>query len=339
MIFDRLSTAGIRRIAIFRALQLGDTLCAVPAWRALRAAFPKAEIVLIGLPWAEGFVHRFHHLVDEFLEFPGFPGLPEQEPKLSDFPLFLSRVQRMHFDLALQMQGDGTLTNSLISLFGAKLNAGFCLPGQYRPDAETFLTYPEHEPEVWRHLRLIEHLGLPLQGDNLEFPLFAEDWRALGELPASDRIQAGRYAVIHPGARERARRWPAGYFSQVADSLAQRGLEIVITGSEDERPLADAVAVQMHAPALNLAGKTRLGALGALISGARLVICNDTGISHLAAALKVPSVVLFLTSDPNRWAPLNRELHRVIHMASAATPQLVISTAEDILQKELAYAE
>ena len=67
----RFGDAVPRRIIILRALQLGDLLCAVPAFRAIRSAWPEAEIVLVGLPWARGFVERFALYLDGFREFPG----------------------------------------------------------------------------------------------------------------------------------------------------------------------------------------------------------------------------------------------------------------------------
>ncbi|MFM8322530.1 MAG: glycosyltransferase family 9 protein [Chloroflexota bacterium] len=343
MTTSKLLPAEIQRIAVFRALQLGDSLCAVPAWRALRGAFPQAHITLIGLPWAQGFVHRFSHLFDDFVAFPGLPGFPERSPDLYEFPFFLGRVQRRQFDLALQMHGDGSLSNSLVGLFAARFSGGFYLPGAFQLDPDLSLPYPQHEPEVWRHLRLVERLGLPLRGDGLEFPLFAEDRRALAALPGAAALQPDRYAVLHPGARAEQRRWPAENFARVADALAERGLAVVLTGAPSEAPLTRAVSARMHVPAIDLAGATSLGGLAALLDGARLLVSNDTGVSHLAAALQTPSVVLYLASDPERWAPLDRRRHRVVRCpvsvedrpADVPGPDRVIAEVEDLLQQSL----
>ncbi len=148
-----------RRVAILRALQLGDLLCAVPAFRALRHALPEAEIVLIGLPWAVEFVHRFRMYLSGFREFPGYPGLPERSPVLSRIPLFLEQIQRDRFDLVLQMHGSGRITNPLVAAFGVPIMAGFFEPSQYCPDPARFIPYPEHGLEVDRLLGLLESLG------------------------------------------------------------------------------------------------------------------------------------------------------------------------------------
>ncbi len=327
-----------KRIAVLRALQLGDMMCAVPAFRALRAAFPDAVITLVGLPWARGFVRRFNFYLDDFIEFPGYPGLPERTPQIDRIPEFLREMQWLEFDLALQMQGSGEISNPLVEMFGARCSAGYYLPGHMQPNEELFMPYPEHEHEVWRHLRLMEFLGLPLQGDALEFPLYPQDWEALQAIGEQYGLQAGSYACLHVGARAENRRWPVERFAAVGDGLARRGLQVVLTGTEAEAPLARAVEVRMKAAAINLTGQTRLGALAALLSNARLLVCNDTGVSHLAAALLTPSVVLFSASEPHRWAPKNLNLNRIIPWAGNAGPEAVLVEVDNLLHKEPSYA-
>jgi ADP-heptose:LPS heptosyltransferase len=322
-----------RRIGILRALHLGDLLCAVPAFRALRTAYPRARITLIGLPWARAFVERYRAHLNDFLEFPGYPGLPERLPQLAEMPRFLGAAHRRRFDIALQMHGNGSITNPLIALLGAPVNAGYVTPGRYCPDPDRFLIYPESEHEIRRHLRLMEFLGIPPQGEALEFPLSWKDHQELRALPGTGDLRPGEYACVHPGGRS-AERWPPERFARVADALTIRRLRTVLTGTAEERSTTRAVAEAMAAVPLDLAGQTSLGAVAALLSRARVLVCNDTGVSHLAAALGTPSVVIFITSDPARWAPLDRQKHRIAGSAGRATTAETVIDHVDALLAE-----
>src|SRR3954470_25059844 len=95
----------IKKIAVFRALQIGDMLCSIPAIRGLKQGYPDAEITLVGLPWAKMLIERFPHYFHSLITFPGYPGFPEQPVDRYAFPGFLKEVQEQKFDLALQMQG------------------------------------------------------------------------------------------------------------------------------------------------------------------------------------------------------------------------------------------
>jgi ADP-heptose:LPS heptosyltransferase len=309
-----LDAAGVRRIAVFRALMLGDLLCAVPALRALRAAFPDAGITLVSLPWAEELARRLT-VVDRFVAFPGFPGLPERAPDHAALPSFLARMQRDRYDLAVQLHGSGQVVNPLVVAFGARHTAGFAVPGQYVPEPALFARWPDVGHEIERLLTLTDHLGLPRRGTHLEFPLTAAElaWR-------DALVTPGRYACIHPGAQLPSRRWPLDRYAQVADALARRGLQVVVTGTAHESALAAALTQRMRASPLDCTGRTTLGRFGALVQGAALVVANDTGISHVAAALATPSVIVSCGADPARWAPLDRARHRVLAAPAPCRP-------------------
>ena len=127
-----LKQPGLDSVVVFRALQLGDMLCSVPALRALRAALPRARITLVGLPWAQQFADRFSHYIDEFIAFPGDPGLAEQPVQAELLPDFYRAMQGRRFSLALQMHGSGEVSNGIVQAFGARWAAGY---GSAPPDA------------------------------------------------------------------------------------------------------------------------------------------------------------------------------------------------------------
>jgi len=309
-----------QRIVVFRALMLGDLLCAVPALRALKAGFQAAEITLVGLPWARALAQRLS-CIDDFMDFPGHPGLPEIEYDVRALPDFLAQVQARRFDLSVQMHGSGAIVNPLVASFGARQNAGFTAPDDWVPqdDADLYCPWPENGHEIERLLALTDHLGVPRRGTHLEFPLQdsdRQDLRALWPDAGSGRP----YACVHAGAQLPSRRWDPRRFADVADALAERGFTVVLTGSQSEAGLSGDVAACMQHTPLNLCGHTTLWTLGALIEGAELVVCNDTGVSHIAAALRRPSVVISCGSDTSRWSPLDRAHHRVLAKSMPCRP-------------------
>jgi len=328
-----LQCRNIASVVVFRALQLGDMLCAVPALRALRAALPQAHITLVGLPWAGQFVERFARYLDDFLPFPGHPDLPEQPLREEELAGFYQAVRFRRFTLALQLHGSGEISNGIVGRFGARMTAGCVAPGMPGPDPGFIgLPYPANGAEPLRLLDFMIKLGAPNRGSHLEFPLGRHDWDELDASGYAAGLEPGRYICLHPGARSFDKCWPVRNFAYIADALAHEfGLAVVLTGSEKERALADDVAAHMSAPAINAAGPISIGAMAALMSGARLLVCNDTGVSHIAAGLGLNSVIIFSKADMTRWSPLDLVLHRCVWDPAGAKTDEVLAEARQLL--------
>lgn len=299
----------IHKIAVFRALQLGDMLCVIPAMRALRAAYPQAEITLLGLPWAQSFVDRFNMYFDRFIQFPGCAGLPEQPYHEQPLYNFIFKMKQEKFDLVLQMQGNGTIVNPLMFLFDAKHVAGFYNNESYVA-SDLFLEYPNYGSEISRHIALMAHLEIPSAGAALEFPFTQKDYEDFNELfiPIANK----QYVVVHPGSRGSWRQWPAQYFATLANYCAEQGLVILVTGTKEEIDITKEFTKRVRHPVIDLTGKTSLGSVALLIKNAFMLIANCTGVSHIASAVKTPSLIISMDGEPERWSPLNKQLHRVI---------------------------
>ena len=327
----KLHTNIIGKIAVFRALQLGDMLCAVPAVRALRRAYPEAEISLIGLPWAQTFVNRFDSYFDRFIIFPGYPGLPEQAFRPESVVNFIGEMQKENFDLVIQMQGNGSYVNPLTELFAAKHLAGYFKEEDYCPDENLFLVYPNYGSEIERHLMLMHYLGITESTTDLEFPLKQEDFSAFDS--ASLLPPNKQYVCVHPGSRGTWRQWPPKYFAQTADYCHEQGYQVILTGTENERALTGEVKALMNHPALDFAGKTSLGSMGVLISKAVMLISNCTGVSHMAAAFKTPSIVISMDGEPERWAPLNTSIHKTTNWLQTPDVQRVLGDLKSLIRQ------
>lgn len=327
----------ISRIAIFRALNLGDMLCIIPTVRAIRAAWPGADIHLIGLPWQKDFVRRFKHYFDHFIEFPGWPGLPEQEPDLERIPTFLRDVRNMRYDLLFQMQGNGEITNTLCATWGSQRMCGLRKPGEYAPDENMFPVSTDDEHEVIRFFKLLKCLDIPPRGTSLEFPIDESEESSARARLKSLKLEPHRFVCIHPGARDIRRRWPVDNFAFIANKLAHAPYPIVLTGSAQEAAILSSLQEKIDRPVINIVetfGHLSIGELAGMLKYARLLISNDTGVSHVASALKLPSVVIFSPySNPHRWRPLDTQRHIIVSAEASRQPQFVLTQIEKAVRQ------
>jgi ADP-heptose:LPS heptosyltransferase len=257
-----------------RALGLGDLLTAVPALRGLAGAFPDHHRVLATTP-ALGRLALATGAVDEVA--PAAPLRP-LAPTLA-FP-----------DVAVNLHGRGPQSHAVLAALRprrliafANREAGASGPS-WRAD--------EHEVERW--CRLLAEEGVPADPTRLELSV------PPGPVPADARDAT----IVHPGAADAARRWPARRFAAVARSEREAGRAVLVTGSRHEEPLAREIAeLAGLPPAAVLAGRTDALELARAVAAAGRLVSGDTGVAHLAVAVGTRSVTLFGPVPPSLWGP------------------------------------
>jgi len=284
-----------QRILVLRALGLGDLLTAVPALRAVRDAFPDGRITL-ACP------ERLRPLVALTGSVDALLPTRELEPLA---------WQGRRPTLAVNLHGRGPQSHRLLlALRPRNLIAFASSDAGYDDGPERDGDAGDDEHEVRRWCRLLGASGIPANPHDLLL-------RPPGTpAPVEDAV------VVHPGAAFPSRRWPVERYAAVARALSGAGAFVVITGSRRERPLAEQVAALAGlAGSRVLAGHTGLAELAALVASARLVVCGDTGIGHLATAFATPSVLLFGPVPPAAWGPLVEPArHRVLWRGGRGDP-------------------
>ncbi|MFC3995847.1 glycosyltransferase family 9 protein [Nocardiopsis sediminis] len=261
-------------LLVLRSRGLGDFLTALPALRALERAHPGHRIHLAAPPGHADL------LALAGLDWPLIPSVALTAPP---WP------RRTPLDLAVNLHdGDPQSVRALRALRPALLwtYAHPETPASPGPHPIPGL----HETE--NCCRLLRHYGVPTEATDLRM--------APPALPAP---RPGA-AVLHPGAGSPARRWPEPRFAAVARHLADRGHRVVITGSAAGRGPAERVGRAAGIdPADVLAGRTTLPEAAALIAGAAVVVCGDSGVAHLATAYATPSVRILGRVSPARTGP------------------------------------
>jgi ADP-heptose:LPS heptosyltransferase len=275
----------VTRIVVLRALGLGDLLTAVPALRALRAAFPSATITL-ATPAALAPLALLTGAVDEVVD---------------TAPLAPLDPASAGADLAVNLHGRGPESTRLLAATNPGRLIAFGFDGR---------GWRAEEHEVRRWCRLLTESGIPADPSDLDLALPPVPSRAPGAV------------VLHPGAASESRRWPVDRWAEVGRAVAATDRRVVVTGSTPEIELAAEVGLRAGLPPESLlAGRTGLLELAALVAGAHRVVCGDTGVAHLATAYRTPSVLLFGPTPPARWGPpADRPRHTVLWAGLAGDP-------------------
>lgn len=288
-----------RRILVVRLDHLGDVCFSRPALAALKAGFPEARLTTLTSGAGAELMRRDPN-VDEALvwEAPWFarPGSPRPA---TGFLALARDLRRRRFDLALDLRGD-LRHLVLLWLAGVPARAGYGITGGgFLAHVVPRLAVGTHEVE--RGLDLAAAVGATARPRRFT-PLRVSAAERRGALA---RWQGrGPRVLVHPGAGDPAKRWPAARFAQVCDALTAAGCRVALIGTASEQAGAAAVRAACPRPLEDWCGRTSLAELLALIDTADLVLGHDSGPAHLAVTQGVPAVLLWSeTNDPQEWGP------------------------------------
>jgi len=294
----------VKKILVLRTDGIGDLLNSTPAISVLRQSYPESHVTVLASPRnAEMLVGNPD--VDEILTY-------DKHKRFRERLNFLLSLRRKSFDLAIAMY-TSSWCNFAAWFSGAKYRVG-----RYQKRFKNTLTHSHKRTyskgtvhETVRNLELVKPICDGKNGTLFDGRLvlnlspsekgWARSWLKQVEISEDDFL-----AIVHPGASSFDKMWTEPSYAQISDMLInQYGAKVLILCSDSETELASNIRQNMMINEAIIHTPESLRLLAALINEARLFICNDSGPMHIAAALEVPTVAIFGTTDHIRWAPLS----------------------------------
>ena len=295
---------GIERLLVRGPNWVGDVVLSLPALRDLRRAFPAARLEVLARPWVAD-LYRALPEVDDVRESRGFRPDVEAIRGAFDAAVLLpnSFASALVAWRARVPERWGYSTDGR----GALLTRRVRVPGDVRGRSE-----------VYYYRAMLAGLGLDVEAPadlSLSCPAA---WAARGAELLGDE---GPWLGLNPGAfYGSAKRWVPERYAAVGDLVSRRtGLSVALLGGPAERPLAESIAAGMRAPVRVLCGETTLAELVGVLSRLRLLLTNDSGPMHVAAALGVPVVAVFGPTDWRETAPVS-ERSRIVREEVECAP-------------------
>lgn len=298
----------IKRVVVRGANWVGDAVMTVPALRELRRVLPAARVTLATRAWAEG-IFAGADFVDDLLI------IGREQGGARSFIREAREWRARRFDLAILFPN---AFNPALVAFAARVpfRTGYATDGR-----RALLTHPlgvptwrSHRHEVYYYLNVVAELERMLHGASqiesraprLELNVSEERRRAARLLLQSRGVRFARPLVaLCPGStNSRAKRWPIERFAALADMLVEEtGADVLLVGAREERGVSEEVASKMRSSVIVMTGETMLAESAAVLALCDLLVTNDTGPAHVAAAVGCPVVVVFGPTDPVTTQP------------------------------------
>ncbi|MBI4552404.1 MAG: glycosyltransferase family 9 protein [Candidatus Latescibacteria bacterium] len=327
----------VRRVLIVRQHdQFGDFLLTTPAIRALRQRFPDAYLALVVREYLKP-VAQGNPDVDELLVFPQPVGrwTPRDSLRL------VSRL-RDGFNLAVVFNTvSHSLSSDLIAYSsGAPLILGPALPTFDHCERNPFYTLvapydpaPKHQAD--RNLDVVRHIGADTDDLTYRFGLsHAEEQAGQALLRSLCGTNSRRTVGVHFGTKDTGKRFPIPRLAELCDRLVERGeTEIIVIRAPDEDALLAALMSQMR-HYVAVAPLLRLREVAGLLASLGLLVCNDTGVLHLAAAVGTPTVSFHAKSDPAFWKPIG-DRHVAVYAANGDITTVTVDQAMGAVDRAL----
>jgi heptosyltransferase-2 len=295
---------------------VGDAVLAIPALKAVRSNFPKAEITLLVRPWVAG-LFTSAPFVDRVWT--------EAKPtKLADWTRITRDIRAFEFDLALVLPNS---FESALMMFLARIpnRVGYATDGRAWMLTDSIEPSLEAQHQVHYYLDLAKAIRAETDSPSIEIQATAEERENARMLLAEEGIGRGtRFLVLNAGAAYgSAKRWHDDRFAAVADILSEEmNVGVAMIGSEAERPIAEQIRLRMKRPGAVLSGRTSLETLIGVLAESCLMITNDSGPMHIAAALGVPTVAVFGSTDERVTSPFGARA-RVVKNPVECSPCLL----------------
>lgn len=299
-------------ILLVKPDHIGDLFLAFPAIELLKSAWPNGKITLVCAP-GNIEIARNTGLFHDVRGFPFFANLSENVKKATqDVYSGILQVVPEHYDIAIDLRHDDD-TRLLLGFVNATVKAGFDSHGARFTPLDISLPQIQQDSALHRNPHNVHRLNLLVsQVINTLQPVSKRPIENLLSLSSFENpLKDQPYAVLAPGAGTKAKKWSPASYSALAKALHEQfGLKILLIGGPSEQEYSEAIINRVGAEHVtDFIGKLPLKDMPKAIVDARIFIGNDTGATHLAAMMDIPTVAIFSgVADFNIWRPMGAKL-------------------------------